>query len=184
MEHLHLIKRNETVCVIIDAQDKLHRVIPDSHEVMRNVAILASGMRELGAPVVVTEQYPKGVGPTCPEIKAVLGDAPIIEKREFSCYANESFQKLMAPYANKTLVLCGFEAHVCVLQTAIQARSRGHRVAIVTDAVSSRSRPNKEAALERLRAAGCCMVTTEMILFELLETSTDPAFKAISQLIK
>lgn len=184
MDAIHLLKRDEAVCIVIDTQERLHAVIGDSHQVMKNVGILARGLQALKVPIIVTEQYPQGIGPTVEEVKEAVGDAPIIEKREFGCFTNEAFCKAVAPYAHKTFILCGFEAHVCVLQTALQARGRGHRVFVVADAVSSRRSENRDMALERLKEAGCTLVTTEMALFELLESSEAPEFKEIQRLIK
>ena len=184
MDAMHLLKRDEAVLVVIDVQDKLHRVIADAHAAMRNVASIAKGARLLGLPVLVTEQYPQGIGSTVAEVKEAAGGAPVIEKREFGGFSNDAFRKAIAPYANKTLILCGFETHVCVLQTALQARGLGHRVFVVADAVGSRSEWNKQLALERMREAGCTIVSTEMALFELLATSAAPEFKEIQKLIK
>jgi len=184
MDALHLLRRDEAVLIVIDTQEKLHRVIADAHAAMRNIAHLAEGARRLGVPILVTEQYPKGVGPTTPEVRAAAGDAPTIEKHEFGSFHNEAFRAALAPYANKTLILCGFETHVCVMQTALQARAQGHRVFVVADAVGSRSPWDKQLALERMREARCAIVSTEMALFELLGTSDDPEFKTIQKLIK
>lgn len=184
MDAMHLLRRNESVLVIVDVQERLHRVIPNAHEAMRNVAILSHGVTLMGVPTVVTEQYPKGIGPTTPEVAEAAGDAPVVEKREFGSFGNENFVEAMRPYANKTLIVCGFETHVCVMQTALQARARGHRVFVVADAVGSRSPMNNQLALDRMREADCTIVSTEMALFELLGSSEAPEFKAIQQLIK
>lgn len=181
---LHLLKPEEAVLLVIDTQEKLHRVIADAHTVMQNVARLARGAAALGTPIFVTEQYPKGVGPTEPMVKEAVGDAPVIEKVEFGCFANEGFCRALAPHEHRTLVLCGFETHVCVLQTALQARAQGRRVYVVSDAVGSRAKENKDVALARLREGGCVIVSTEMLLFEMLRTAASPAFKTIHALVK
>lgn len=184
MDAMHLLKREEAVLIVVDTQEKLHSVITGAHEAIRNIAILSQGARALGVPVMVAEQYPKGLGPTVLEVKEALGGAPVLEKREFGCFANANFRKAMEPYVNKTLIVCGFETHVCVMQTALQARALGHRVFVVADAVGSRVLGNHQLGLSRLREGGCVIVSTEMILFEMLETSTAPQFKDISKLVK
>ena len=184
MDAMHLLKREEAVLIVVDTQEKLHSVIAGAHDAIRNIAILTQGARALGVPLVAAEQYPKGLGPTVLEVKDALGGAPIIEKREFGCFANASFKKMMEPYLNKTLIVCGFETHVCVMQTALQARALGHRVFVVADAVGSRNERNHQLGLSRLREGGCVIVSVEMILFEMLETSAAPVFKEISKLVK
>jgi hypothetical protein len=184
MDAMHLLKRDESVGLIIDVQERLHGVIDDAERVARKVGVLARGLRVLGVPLLVTEQYPKGVGPTLAEVKAAAGEATLIEKREFGCFGSALFRETMEPYADKTLILCGYETHVCVLQTALQARGRGHRVFVVADAAGSREPENKRMALERLREAGCTVTTVEMTLFELLGSADSPEFKAIQALIK
>ena len=184
MDALHMLKREESVALVIDVQEKLMPVIASSAEVTRNTANLVHGLRILNVPLFVTEQYPKGLGPTVAPVKEAAQGAPVIQKREFGSFANADFRAAMDPYANKTLIVCGVEAHVCVLQTSLQARSRGHRVFVVADAVGSRNPENKQMALDRLREADCTLVTTEMALFELLGTSEAPEFKAIQSLIR
>jgi nicotinamidase-related amidase len=135
-------------------------------------------------PVLLTVQYLKGLGPTVPEIKAVTEGATELEKTSFSAWDDEPTREWIQQTGRKTIALCGDEAHVCVMQTAIDLLAAGYTVAVVADCVASRKSLDKKMALKRLRAEGAIVTTYESFLLELLRGKANPAFKAISQIAK
>ena len=175
------LKKEDCLLLVIDIQERLMPVIFHQKQVIRNTNVLLKGMQILGVPVVVTEQYPKGLGNSCKEIELPEGQT-VLEKITFSCTAtgiiNEKIQD------KKQIILLGVEAHICVLKTALDLAEQGHEVHVVADAVSSRTTENKLYALQRLRQSGVYIETTEMVLFQLLDQAGTEEFKAISKLIK
>ena len=177
---MNTIKSSEVTLLVIDVQEKLVNMLTD--ETVKNEAIKISkacGILEI--PTVITEQYPKGLGYTIEEIKSVLPNAEYIEKTMFSAYQEDEVKKLLS---QKQVILIGIETHICVLQTALELINEGYEVFVVQNACGSRNEENKQAALRRLIHAGAQIVTTEMVLFELLEGSKHPKFKEIQALIK
>lgn len=158
------------------------RAIDGAEEVIANAGRLLAAAEALEVPVVATEQNPKGLGPTVPELTRADGAHSVVEKMCFdACGATGLVGALPAGHH---VVLAGCEAHVCVLQTALGLLDRSRRVYVVADAIGSRRSENKEAALRRLDRAGAEIVTTEMVIFEWLGTAEDPNFKAVTALIK
>ncbi|MBN1475652.1 hydrolase [Candidatus Sumerlaeota bacterium] len=182
MTHPHMLDPARTALVVIDVQERLMPVIEGGERVIERCRRLIEGFQILGLPILVTEQYPRGLGPTVPALREALGEAQIIEKREFSACGCEEF--LRASEGHGQLLLCGVETHVCVGQTAHEALEAGHQVHIAADAVGSRHLENRQIGLEKMRASGAVISTTEIALFELLRTSAHPQFKAISRLIQ
>lgn len=183
MSSLGLLKKEKTALLVIDVQEKLIPVIQDSESVFANVNRLIKGAAVLHLPILVTEQYPKGLGNTCKEIE-LPKDTNIIEKMCFSCMQSSDVLKELHALNVNSLILCGVEAHICVFKTALEALEKGFDVHIVADAVSSRTTDNKRIALDRLKHAGAFIVSTEMILFQLIDEAGTDEFKAISRLIK
>ena len=183
-----LLQRDRSALVVIDMQERLMPVIAEGEAVTRAAGVLIEASRQLEVPVVVTEQYPKGLGPTVDAIAGRLpNDATVIEKMTFSAARNHDFafrlDGLMVA-GRDHIVICGVESHVCVMQTAADLDARGYIVHIVADACGSRAPASKDAALARFRAMGVSCVTTEMALFEWLEVAGTPEFKAVSRLVK
>jgi nicotinamidase-related amidase len=177
-----ILDRGRSVLCLIDFQQKLMPVIAGADEVVANAGKLLAAAEELGVPVVSTEQNPKGLGPTVPELARPDGAHPVVAKMTFdSCRAGSLMESLPPGHH---VVMAGAEAHVCILQTALGLLDRSRRVFVVADAIGSRRPENKEAALRRLERAGAEVVTTEMVIFEWLGTSEDPAFKSVMALIK
>ena len=171
----------DCLLLVIDIQERLIPVIHQHEEVIHNANILLKGMEILGVPVIVTEQYPKGLGNTCKEI--ILGDdAKVMEKITFSCLANDYIKESVQ--SKKQIIICGVEAHICVLKTALDLLDEGYQVHLITDAVSSRKKENKQVAIERMKQSGVFISSTEMILFQLLDKAGTDEFKLISKLIK
>jgi nicotinamidase-related amidase len=183
MKDVGLLKRDETAFLVIDIQERLMPVISDREEVFSNVNKLISGAGILSVPVVVTEQYPKGLGRVCKEIE-LPDNQEVIEKICFSCILSDPVKTLLQKLKARSLVLSGVESHICVLKTALDALKNGYEVHVAADAVSSRRRFDKEIALERLRQSGAFIATTEMILFQLMDEAGSDEFKQISRLIK
>jgi nicotinamidase-related amidase len=176
------LDRSRSVLCLIDFQEKLMRAIDGAEEVVANAGRLLATAEALNLPVVTTEQNPKGLGPTVPELARPDGAHPVLEKMCFdACDATGVVDALPAGHH---IVVAGCEAHVCVLQTALGLLDRSRRVYVVADAIGSRRPENREAALRRMERAGAEIVTTEMVVFEWLGSADDPAFKSVIALIK
>jgi nicotinamidase-related amidase len=183
MNHLGIPQRESTALLVIDVQERLMPVIHEQEKVFASVNKMLRGAEILNLETIITEQYPKGLGNTCKEVQ-LPENANIIEKVCFSCMLNETLSEQLKLTNVKSLVICGAEAHICVLKTTLDALKAGYEVHVVADAVSSRTPENKQLALERMRQAGAFIVSTEMILFLLLDKAGTDEFKAISKLIK
>lgn len=187
-----LLIRQQASLVMIDVQERFSGVIPEWSELIERGVRLAKFFRRLDLPIFLTEQYPKGLGRTVPELTAVLNGIQPLEKMSFSCCGNtgsptdadaELLRRLDVG-GRRQVVLCGIETHVCVLQTAIHLREAGYEVFVATDAVASRLREHRDGALARLAQAGVTLVNHESVLFELLRSAADPAFKELSRLVR
>lgn len=173
-----------TVLVVIDIQEKLFPAMHDKEKLLKNVIKLIKGAGALEIPVVLTEQYPKGLGPTLPDIKALLPLVKPIEKVCFSCCDEEQFCRSLEALKRKQVLLAGIEAHICVYQTGLALARAGYRAQVVSDCVSSREPENKAVALLRMGEAGVSPTSSEMALFELLKVARGDKFKQISNIVK
>ena len=181
-----LCSPSESLLAVVDTQTKLAAAMPPAKrdEVLRNTAILLQAASLLGVPVLLTEQYPKGLGKTETALTQHLPPATaIIEKTCFSCCGAADFMATVQRSRRNQIILAGMEAHVCVLQTALDLHATGMQVFVVEDAVCSRRMRNKTNALSRLRQAGIVVTNTESVLFEWLRDASHEHFKAISALI-
>jgi len=170
------LDRNTSILVIIDVQERLMPVIANREQVEANIVRLIRGCQILGVPILITEQYVKGLGHTVKAVREALGDAyRPIEKSCFSGYR---------PLERKQVIVAGVETHVCVYQTVSDLLANAYEVTIVADAVSSRTVENKEIALRRMISDGAKLSSTEMALFELTVASGTDEFRAISKLVK
>ena len=174
------MNRTDTALLVIDVQEKLVPKIQGREALVRNIQFLVDGAGVLGVPVLATEQYPKGLGPTLPELAAKLPPRP--EKLSFSCEQVPGLVSGMKEKGIQKVLICGIEAHVCVQQTAFDLLASGLRVFLAIDAVGSRYDEDKRAALERMGSAGVVLTTAESALFEWAEKAGTPEFKAISKL--
>lgn len=182
-----LCSAEESQLVSIDIQDRLAGAMPEQERgrVLRYAGVLAEAAGKLKIPVLATEQYPKGLGPTVPPVAEALPSAtPMFEKTCFSCGGAEGFLNTLGAGNRRQVVLAGMETHVCVLQTALELHGNGFQVFVVEDAVCSRSAVNHHNALARLRQAGVVVTNTESVLFEWLRDAAHDHFKAVSALIK
>ena len=178
-----ILKKDEVAFVLVDIQEKFVPVVYNIEALIDNASKLVKGACILKIPLIVTEQYPKGLGRTVNKIS--LDDKQgIIEKISFDCFGCDEFTKKLEELEVRSLVIFGIEAHVCVLKTALEAVARNYEAHVVADATSSRTEQNRLLALERLRQSGIFVVSTEMILFQLMDRAGTDEFKAISRLIK
>lgn len=168
---------------VVDIQERLIAAVPTATHVVARATRLAAAARLLGVRASLTEQYPKGLGPTPPDLAGLL--PPAHEKTAFSCCGCPSFAALVdsPPHPIHAVVLCGLETHVCIAQTALDLLARGLRVAIAVDAVASRHSIDHETGLRRLEAAGAVPTTSEAILFEWMRDASHPHFKAVQKLV-
>jgi nicotinamidase-related amidase len=181
------ISRDDTIIAIIDVQEKLLPVIHDHESTSQNIERLIRGAAILGVPVVVTEQYVKGLGATVPRLRTALeetGGYSPIEKMCFSSAGCEGFMEAIEKSGRREILVAGIETHVCVYQTVLDLLDRAMSVYVVADAVSSRSVSNRAFALQRMTTEGAKLTTTEMALFELTVRSGTDEFRAISKLVK
>jgi isochorismate hydrolase len=150
----------------------------------RNLQVLITFARELDVPILATEQYPKGLGKTIPDVKKELGELSLIEKVAFSCCRVDAFNERLRSLGRKQIVLSGIETHVCVLQTAADLIQRGYGVHVVADAVCSRRRLDWEIGLRWMENNGAMITTTEIIAFQLLKEAGTDEFKRLSKFVK
>ncbi|MBN1190967.1 MAG: hydrolase [Dehalococcoidales bacterium] len=179
-----MLKTENTVLVIIDIQGKLWNVMYEKETLLENARKLSSGARVLGVPVILTEQNPRGLGPTLPELMECLPGITPLPKFSFSCYRDSGFQQTLVNLKRKQVIICGIEAHICVYQTTLELLSSGYEVHVAADVVSSRAVRNREITLSRLQSEGARLTVSEMALYELLETAENPAFKEMLKVIK
>jgi len=179
--HNPLLRREDSLLIIIDMQERLVPVMEQKDSLVKNVCTLLKCSNLLGIPLVVTEQ--QKLGDTIPEIREELGSISPIEKVEFDCFRSGAFRTRLADLGKQALVLAGIEAHICVTQTALHA-APDYQVHVVSDAVSSRSLENKRVALGRMARAGVILSSTEMAIFELLEKAGTDTFKEVLKLVK
>ncbi|NTW48220.1 MAG: hydrolase [Chlorobiales bacterium] len=173
-----------TALVVVDVQGKLAGLMYRKEDLFENLNRLIKGAQILQIPIILTEQYPKGLGPTASELSELMPEVKPIEKITFSCCGNDAFSQAIKALGRRQLLLTGIETHICVYQTAIDLLSSGFEVQVVTDAVSSRKRSNKRIGLERMKMAGAIPTSTEMALFELLRVAEGEKFREISKLVK
>lgn len=171
--------------VIVDIQERLAPAIAGADAALKATLLLVAAAKRLAVPVSVTEQYPKGLGQSVAPLRDALGnDAAIFEKMDFSAMRAPDFAAHLEKQKRRSVILCGMEAHVCVLQTAIEAQEAGYDVGLVADAVGSRTMQSVEIALRRMEREGIRLLTSEMVVFEWLGRAGSDDFKAIAPLLK
>ena len=180
------LQAEHSTLIVVDIQQKLLPPIFQKEQLVRNSQLLIRLAGILKIPVIVSTQYSKGLGPTVPEIKSLLPEAEAIDKQVFSCFGSDVFCSVLKrlPGNRNTVLLCGMETHICVMQTALAALRDGYLVHVASDAVGSRAEWNWKIGLERMRAAGAIISSTETIMYELLRSSDSPAFKELLPYLK
>jgi nicotinamidase-related amidase len=181
MRSPYLMGRSDSGLLVIDIQERILDKIPGRDVIVSNTVKLVEGAGILNVPVFATEQYPKGLGPTVPELVDRLPAK--LEKVSFSCGVLPELIHFFQSKNVKKILLAGIEAHVCVLQTALDLTAQGFQIHIAADAVGSRFEQDKEVALRRLERSGVVLTTAETALFEWTEKAGTPEFKQISRLI-
>lgn len=175
-----LMNAHDSTLLVIDVQERLLPHIHEVEGVLEHTGWLIKVARKLGVPVMATEQYSKGLGPTHAAIAALLPEGCLATKMHFSCVAARCLTSL-AGHERRQMVVCGIETHVCVLQTVLELRQHGKEVYVVEEACGSRRPTDKALALERMRAAGAVIVSREMVAFEWLHEAGTPLFKEIQK---
>lgn len=185
---MNIIKLNKenTVLVLIDIQERL---LPAMDEMERSLLedrnlVLTKGCKVLNVPILVTQQYTKGLGPTIPSLREALGEFTPVEKTAFSAGREPSFMEALEALGKKIVILTGIEAHVCVMQTALDLMEKGYTVFLPVDCIGSRKPMDKKFAAKRMASAGAQLATCESVLFELCGGAREPGFKEISALVK
>jgi nicotinamidase-related amidase len=180
------VERENAVLVLIDFQEALVKAMESDviNRVIRNGQTLIAFAKEMGIPILVTEQYPKGLGGTIPGLKKDLEGITPMAKMSFSCCRMDGFRGQMEDSGRKEVILCGIETHVCVLQTAAELLEQGYGVHVVADAVCSRRKLDWETGLRWMEKKGAMILTTEIIAFQLLKEAGTEEFKRLSRLLK
>jgi nicotinamidase-related amidase len=172
--------------LVVDIQEKLLPPIFQKEQLVRNSQLLIRAAGVMKIPVIVSTQYAKGLGKTVPEVASLLPETEAIDKNLFSCFGSDVFCTLLKrlPGNRNTLLLCGMESHICVMQTALAALREGYIVHVASDAVSSRTEWNWKIGLDRMRAAGAVISSTEMMIYELMRSSASAEFKEMLPYLK
>jgi nicotinamidase-related amidase len=180
------LEAEHSALLVVDIQEKLLPPIFQKEQLVRNAKLLIRAAAVLKIPAMVTTQYSKGLGGTVAEIAALLPETDAIDKDRFSCFGSDSFCTSLKrlPGNRNTLLVCGMESHICVMQTALAALREGYLVHVASDAVGSRTEWNWKMGLDRMRAAGAVISSTEMMIYELLRSSSSPAFKEMLPQLK
>lgn len=180
-----LTEASDSLLVVIDVQERLLGAMPKGvrERVVGQTDILLTAATTLQVPVMATEQYPEGLGPTDNVIRSQIAAEAVLEKTCFSCADVEKFTQLLSSHQRKQVILTGMETHICVLQTALDLKNQGYEVYVVEDAVSSRAKGNQYNALQRLRQAGVVITNVESVLFEWLGDARHEDFKTLAKLI-
>ena len=174
------IEKEKSIAIVVDYQEKLVPVMHETEKLIHNSCILLEGLKTLGVPMVVTQQYTKGLGTTVAPIKEAAGTEEYIDKLSFTAY--DSVEEQIK--GKKFVIVCGIETHICVLQTVIDLKAAGYIPVLVADCVSSRKESDKAVALDRAKAEGAIVTTYESLLFELLKVAGTDTSKVIQRLIR
>jgi len=178
------IDREKTIALIVDVQEKLTPHIRDNEALLERIQVLIKGLQHLGIPMVLNEQYKKGLGLTVGAVKSLIPDVKSYEKTTFSCCQNTPTLTHILESGRRTAIVMGMETHICVMQTCIDLVASGIHPVLVVDCVGSRFQLDHDIAIKRLTQEGVTLATTESVLFELCKNSKDEAFKEISALVK
>ena len=175
---------SQAMALAVDYQVRLLPSIENADLLLKRSAILLKGLRLLDIPILITQQYTRGLGMSHPAVFESAGTTEYLEKRTFSCWGSENILQAINGQGRPQIILCGIEAHICVLQTALDLLEKGFQVIFIRDCISSRHGYDREAALERMARSGAVPATAESLLFELMKTADHPRFRDISRLVK
>ena len=178
------IEHKHVSALVVDIQERLFPHIYENEALAKRCAMLIKGLKVLDVPMIVTQQYTKGLGPTIAPIAEALGDFNPVEKIAFSACSSPDVEMHIVGSAGHQVIVFGIEAHVCVQQTVLDIQSQGRSAIVVEDCISSRNKNDKKIAVHRMREAGAIITTAEALLFEILEEAGTEKFKQISALVK
>lgn len=184
MRHEWIATRENCLLLIIDIQQSMVKVMTRAEEVVFRVNQLCRAAEELEVPIVLTEQYKKGLGPTIPEVAGKISSPVVFEKEYFSPCLEPGFTDALKAYGRPEIIITGMETHVCVLQAALDLLQAGFRVHVVADAVCSRVDENRDIAIDQLRHAGAVVTSTEIVIFEWARRANTDAFRRILPIVK
>jgi hypothetical protein len=176
-----LLEKDKSCLIVVDVQEKLAHAVVNSKHIIERCEWLMRLASELDVPVLVCEQYPKGLGYTVEPIKSLLPHHEVFEKVTFSAYKDQAFRNAIEQLNRKQYILIGIETHICVLQTALDLVAAGAQVYVVLDAVAARHLSDHQAGIDRMKQAGVRIVSSEMIFYEWIKSAGTPVFKALNQ---
>lgn len=176
-----LLDKEDSLLLLIDVQEKLVPVVLNREPFIQCCEWMLKLAQRMNIPILVSEEYPQGLGSTLKQFQAYFNQQNCIDKLHFSCMSEPKFKEHLTRFQKKQLILIGMETHVCVLQTALEMRSEGYDVFVVVDAVSCRGEQNRSYGLKRMKQAGVYLVTSEMVFFEWLKKAGTPEFKMLSK---
>lgn len=179
-----MISRNEAVLVVIDIQERLFQAMPDQENLLANAAKTIKGAKLFNLPVVVTEQTPEKLGRTIPALLEELAGIDCIGKKSFSAWGQNEFRENLQKLGHPKVIIIGVESHVCVYQTTLDLINKGFEVHVVADAVSSRTRENRDLGITAMQRAGAYLTSTEMVLFEIMRSADGTEFKGLQKIVK
>lgn len=185
MSHKNILRTDDTLLLVVDFQEAFRSSITDFSVIGSRIATAVTGCGLLGVPVFVTEQYPKGLGPTAEEVSMSLSDdTPIFEKTRFSAFGAEGLADRLTELGKTNILLCGLETHICINQTAHDLLENAYTVYLLTDCIGSRFDTDRQTGIAKMARSGVVTSTVEMMLFEMMLDAKHPHFKEIQQLIK
>ena len=184
VKHSSVLAADRACLVVVDVQERFRGVQKGFEEMLSGVVRLVSTFRILELPVLVTEQYPRGLGRSVPELLRALGEDAAFTKTSFSACGSAEFSRRLTDLGRRQVLVCGIETHVCVSQTVHDLLARGYTVHVAVDAVESRKEIDRELALRKMERSGAVLTTSESAAFELLEDKESPGFKAVQALFK
>ena len=180
----YMLATDNTVLLIVDVQGKLAHLMHEKEILFENIRNTIKGAQVLGIPILVTEQYPEGLGSTIPEVAGLFENPDTISKTSFSCCGDDRFMQVLNDLQPENILVAGIEAHVCVYQTVRDLLRANYAVQIIVDAVSSRTKNNKKIGLKKIIKAGAEITSVETVLFELLREAGGEKFKNILEIVK
>ncbi|MFH1402750.1 MAG: hydrolase [Candidatus Altiarchaeota archaeon] len=178
------ISKEDSILVVVDVQEKFEAVIHEWDYMLENIIKIIRGFSAMELPIIVTEQYPRGLGKTVREVSEALGEFSPVEKTCFSCMGEPEFREKLKSFGRKNIILCGIESHVCLLNTTLDAIAEGYNVHFIVDAISSRKAVDHGITVERVNQAGAFLASAEMVLFQLLKDAKSDEFKKVSRIVR
>ncbi|UCG71235.1 MAG: hydrolase [Thermoplasmata archaeon] len=182
--HPAILTKENTALVVVDVQEKLLPYVVDKEKVVDNIKMMIKFAHIMDIPVILTEHYPKGLGTTVTEINEVLKEYSPKKKVIFSCFGSPGFSKKIKELDVKRIMICGIESHICVEQTTLDAMDSGYEVHVIADAISSRTRMNRDFGIDKMRQFGAIISSTEMAMYEIMERADTEEFKEVLKLVK